>query len=962
MAAGDGATPSGQKADSGVRERIAKATDRMPATRRVALPGTLPLLLVVIACILLLTVFWLVHAAPESLGLQPDPHHHDAFGIAISFLLLFITGMAVMQIRRHLTISQALRASESRYRSFIAQTSRIVWTTDGAGYVVEDAPGWREYTGQTFAAFRGSGWLDAVHPDDRGPISEAWQRAVRDRTLYQVEYRVRGADGVYRPFLCRAAPVLDAAGRLAEWIGVVEDISEKKAAERDRELLANIVAHAHDAIVSRDLDGLITSWNAAAERIFGYTAAEAVGQRLPQLHAGDEAGFRERNVRVNGGATVPGVEGLRWRKDGTPVNVRFSIFPVRNAGGAVIGSASIIRDVTEARRASETRAMLASIVEYANDAIISRDHAGIITTWNRAAERIFGYTAEEAIGRHVSIIHIDDMRHFATRNERIKSGLANPPVEGLRRTKDGRVLHIMYTVFPVFGPAGEVIGGAAIMRDVTELRKGARTRSLLAAIVDHATDAVISRDVEGRIMSWNAAAERLLGYTAAEAIGRPIAMIHPAEDMPLIDRDFDCIRRGAPVPPQDGERCAKDGTRIPVSIGVWPVIDEDGTIVGAAILLRDLRALKRAQADLRLAAGIYENAAEGLAITDAERRVVWVNRAYGEITGYTAAETIGREPQFVPAEGESSGLLETIWSGARTTGRWHGEVTGQRRDGTPFCMLLSLSAVPEDDGAAARYCWIFMDITERKASERALVQLNAELESRVRDRTRELEQANQELAAFSYSVSHDLRAPIRAIEGHLTLLMVQAGPQLDDAARARFERVRINAAWMGRLIDDLLRLSRISQCEVQRRQFDLSDMAARVLRRIRQTEPGRHAEIVIQPDLRAEADASLLEHALENLLGNAWKFTGRTAQARIEFGATQEEGRLVYFVKDNGAGFDMRHAHKLFSAFQRLHHRDEFEGTGIGLTIVHRIVSKHGGEVWVQAAPGDGATFFFTLG
>ena len=554
------------------------------------------------------------------------------------------------------------------------------------------------------------------------------------------------------------------------------------------------------------------------------------------------------------------------------------------------------------------------------------------------------------------------MPHFAVRNERIRAGLANPPVEGLRRTKDGRLLHVMYTVFPVFDSGGEVIGGAAIMRDVTELRKGARTRSLLAAIVQHATDAVISRDVEGRIMSWNAGAERLLGYSADEALGRPLALIYPPEDRPLIDRDLDYIRRGVPVPAYEGERCAKDGTRVPVGIGVWPVIDDDSGIIGAGILLRDLRALKRAEADLRLAAGIYENAAEGLAITDATRRVVWVNRAYQEITGYGEDEAIGHELQCFAPEHRSSGLLDGIWAQARATGRWHGEVTGQRRDGTPFCMLLSLSAVPEDDGTATRYCWIFMDITERKASERALVQLNAELEDRVRERTRELELANRELAAFSYSVSHDLRAPIRAIEGHLTLLLAQAGPQLDEAARARFERVRVNAAWMGRLIDDLLRLSRISQSEMQRRTFDLSDLAARVVRRMQQAEPGRSVEIVIQPDLRANADASLVEHALENLLGNAWKFTGRTAQPRIEFGASDAQGRFAYFVKDNGAGFDMRYAHKLFGPFQRLHHREDFDGTGIGLTIVQRIVGKHRGEVWVEAAPGAGATFYFTLG
>ncbi len=267
----------------------------------------------------------------------------------------------------------------------------------------------------------------------------------------------------------------------------------------------------------------------------------------------------------------------------------------------------------------------------------------------------------------------------------------------------------------------------------------------------------------------------------------------------------------------------------------------------------------------------------------------------------------------------------------------------------------------EQEGRVTSIVGAVKDITARKQAEQEIRKLNVELEQRVRERTAQLETTNKELEAFSYSVSHDLRAPLRGIDGWSQALFEDYHEKLDEQGKQYIDRVRSETQRMGHLIDDMLQLSRLTRAEINREEVDLSALAQVIVERLKREEPHRRVEVNIHAGMIADCDSNLLEAVLSNLLENAFKFTSKREDARIEFGQAELEGQRVFFVRDNGAGFDMAYAQKLFGAFQRMHKASEFPGTGVGLATVQRIIHRHGGRVWSEAEPGRGAVFYFTL-
>ena len=349
--------------------------------------------------------------------------------------------------------------------------------------------------------------------------------------------------------------------------------------------------------------------------------------------------------------------------------------------------------------------------------------------------------------------------------------------------------------------------------------------------------------------------------------------------------------------------------------------------------------------------------------------IFWYNQRWYEYTGTTPEQMEGWGWQRVHDLEMLPKVMER-WKASIATGEpFEMEFPLLGADGEFRWFLTRVMPMKDPDGRIVRWFGTNTDISEKYKAEEEIRELNAELEQKVRERTAdlqalniELETSNRELEAFSYSVSHDLRAPLRAIDGFSNALLKNYLDSLDPKGQDYLQRVRAAAQRMAQLIDDILGLSRATRAEMHRQDIDLSEMVSDILDEFQQSQSERKAEIKIEQGLIANADAHLLRIALDNLLGNAWKFTGKKDIAHIEVGAFEQSGERVYYVKDNGAGFNPDYAGKLFSPFQRLHSESDYPGTGIGLALVQRILRKHGGRIWAESAVDEGATFFFTLG
>jgi len=369
------------------------------------------------------------------------------------------------------------------------------------------------------------------------------------------------------------------------------------------------------------------------------------------------------------------------------------------------------------------------------------------------------------------------------------------------------------------------------------------------------------------------------------------------------------------------------------------------------------------------ARGIVETVRHPLLVLDAELRVVVANVPYYRAFGTTSAATVGRhlfeldggpwnQPRLrfllnevIPKDGSFKDI----------EAEYDCPHLGRR------VMVLNAHRVARDDGTPMVLLAI-EDDTDRRRIRNELRRLNTELEHRVTDRTAELEVSNRELGttnreleAFCYSVSHDLRSPLRAVDGFSQQLLQSYRGQLDEKGQHYLRRIRAGTQRMGQLIDHLLKLSQVTRAEMRCEPVNLTALAEIVVTELREREPGRIVSIKIMPGLTAECDPQLMRIALENLFGNAWKFTTKNPAAMITFDQVEVAGRQAFVVRDDGAGFDMAFVGKLFGAFQRLHTDREFPGTGVGLATVQRIVRRHGGDVWAEGAVGRGAAFFFTL-
>lgn len=382
-------------------------------------------------------------------------------------------------------------------------------------------------------------------------------------------------------------------------------------------------------------------------------------------------------------------------------------------------------------------------------------------------------------------------------------------------------------------------------------------------------------------------------------------------------------------------------------------------IFAGVIIERDVNQLKTSERMLRRQADLLDKAPGPIIVWELGGAIEYWNHGAEQLYGFTPREAVGRGHNDLLHPIHPLGM-QAIQELLVQNGEWSGELR-HVIGGREIIVESHMTLVNEPDGRKT-VLKTNRDITQEKRAHEEIRQLNRELEQRVKDRTAQLEASNKELEAFAYSVSHDLRAPLRGIDGWSQALLEDCGPQLDQNAQEYLARVREETQRMGRLIDDLLKLSRLTRVELQIEAVDLTSLARNIAMRLQESEPKRKLDFLIQDGLSAGGDARLLEIALSNLLNNAVKFTGPRASARIEFGQTVFQDGLAFYVRDNGVGFNMAYAKMLYGAFQRLHKHTEFPGTGIGLATVQRVLRRHGGRIWADAKPDEGATFYFTIG
>jgi len=589
------------------------------------------------------------------------------------------------------------------------------------------------------------------------------------------------------------------------------------------------------------------------------------------------------------------------------------------------------------------------LVEQSSDALIALSPEGTVLFWSSGAERIFGYSRRVALGRS-----LDDLIVPTDRRAEARAALADVVhagatlLETVRLREDGSRVDVDIAMRAIRDADG---GLRFVAVDHTDVSALARLRAARAAetrfrgLLEAAPVAMVIVGDRGRIVLVNGQTEALFGYTRDELLGQPVEVLVPERfrvEHPTHRKGYfhDAVAR--PMG-RGGELFGrrKNGSEFPADINLSPMDSEDGRVVIAAI--RDMSERKKAEEKFR---ALLESAPDAMVIVDARGRIVLVNAQTESMFGYTRQELLGRSVEMlIPDRFSSHSTSDRSGYFSRPVVRAMGtllDLWGVKKDGTEFPIEMSMAPLDTQDGLLVSSA--IRDITERRAIETAL------------------KAANHELEAFSYSVAHDLRAPLRGMNGFAQLLLEGYHDQLDAEAQDWLVEILSNARRMGALIDALLALSRVTRVELKREWIDLSSIARASAAQIAASDlPHAAVEFTVAEGLCADADPHLARTVIDNLLGNAWKFTSRAPHARIEVGATDNGEQRTFFVRDNGAGFDMSFVDKLFVPFQRLHTVTEFPGTGIGLASVQRIVHRHGGRIWAEGRIGEGATFYFTF-
>lgn len=819
----------------------------------------------------------------------------------------------------------ALRESEAQFRALFHNAGMGIALVDMDGHPVHSNPALQVMLGYSDDELREMAFTEFTHPDDAAKDMNLYRELIAGRRdVYRIEKRYYRKDGQLIYADLTVTLIRNPEGIPQFGIGIVEDITERKAAEdalrtsqtelKERnEILAALNTVADRVYRSLDLHAVAQE---AVEAIMRYTGSPSVAFFLlnetePGLNLIYGKGFSEKALSMASSLPLEG-----------------SLSGITVDRGNVVTSVDI---ATDDRVEPATR-----------DALIAQGLNAVASVPLLFSNRVLGV---------INLI-FENTRNF--------SELERETLLALGKTIGLAVANAIHV--------------KQIEDEVEERKRTAnelqQEREFLKAILDNIQDGIVACNAEGTLTLFNQATEKFHGLPQKplppEKWTEHYDLYMPDGATPMRREDIPLFRALNGETVRDVEMVIAPNRGKPRTLiaNGQAFYDQNGMALGAVVSMNDITEQKRAEHALRESEERYrrivETAEEGIWVIDADNNTSFVNRKMMDMLGYTEQEMLGKRlDMFMDIEGQAiaSGYLERRRAGISE----QHDFKFKRKDGTDLWALIGTNPILDDEGRYMGALAMITDITSRRQAEEEIRKLNEDLEERVRRRTAELEASNRELESFSYSVSHDLRAPLRGIDGWSLALLEDYGKTLDPTAREYLDRVRSEAQRMGELIDDLLTLARVMRSEMQWDQIDLSGIAENQARAMQELEPDRKVKWRIQQGITSQGDPRLLGLVLQNLIGNAWKFTSRHDTAWVEFGITERDDRRVFFIRDDGAGFDMTYAEKLFTPFQRLHRPVDFPGTGVGLAITQRIIQRHGGRIWAEAAVEQGATFYFTL-
>ncbi len=784
-------------------------------------------------------------------------------------------------------------------------------------------------------------------PHDQCPMAVALRGG---DALEGIECIAERPDGTRFWFTPYPAVLRDGEGRIIGGVNVLIDVTERKTAEMEAtERFRAIVETCPACVKTVAADGKLLQMNSAGLAMVGATSEGAVigGNVYDLIAPEDRLRFREFNEGICRGEKgslefdIIGLHGVRRHMESHAA-------PLRYSDGTTVQLA-IANDITERQRTERAARLLASIVDSSDDAIISKDLNGIITSWNHSAERLFGYTADEAVGKSITIlIPADRLPEETLILSRLRQGVRIDHFETVRRRKDGSFLDISLTVSPVKDARGIVVGASKVARNITESKLAEGAALLLGAIVNSSDDAIISKDLNGIINSWNTGAERLFGYTAAEVIGKPITILIPFDRLEEEPQILGRLSRGERVEHFETIRKRKDGSLLDISLTISPVKDKQGNIIGVSKIARDITERKRSEAALLASEARFRQ------LADAMPQIVWTARSDGapdyynerwyEFTGFDRGprEDMRWDPLVHPDDVQNS---REAWDEAVRSGkeyRMELRLWDKHQHRWRWFIARALP-VHDADGNISKWFGTSTDIDDQKSVEG------------------ELRRANLDLEQFGFSASHDLQEPLRSVKVYSELLAETCGDKLDAEAREFLGYVRDGATRMEMLVRDLLAYTQVTKYDQPVEASDAGEALTAALANLAGAVAEAGAQITADPLPTLPVHGAHLQQLFQNLIGNAIKYRSPDRPATVHVTAERHDGNWIFAVSDNGIGIEPAYRERIFGLFKRLHTSEEYSGTGIGLAICQRIVDRYHGRIWVESEPGHGCTFRFTL-